>query len=39
MAYDNKFRQRVITYKAAGHTFKEVYEAFGIYGTTLGKSS
>jgi transposase len=29
MAYDEKFRRRVIEYKDAGHTFKEVYEAFG----------
>ena len=31
MAYDKKFRLRVIKYKDAGHTFKEVYEAFGVY--------
>jgi transposase len=31
MAYDKKFRLRVINYKDAGHTFKEVYEAFGVY--------
>ena len=30
MAYDTKFRKRVIEYKDAGHTFKEVYEAFRI---------
>jgi transposase len=30
MAYDKKFRQRVIEYKDAGHTFKEVAEAFGV---------
>jgi transposase len=30
MAYDKKFRQRVIEYKDAGHTFKEVIEAFGV---------
>jgi transposase len=30
MAYDTKFRQRVIEYKDAGHTFKEVNEAFGV---------
>jgi transposase len=30
MAYDEKFRRRVIEYKEAGHTFKEVYEAFGV---------
>ncbi|MDR1232292.1 MAG: transposase [Spirochaetaceae bacterium] len=30
MAYDKKFRQRVIEYKDAGHTFKEVNEAFGV---------
>jgi transposase len=30
MAYDKKFRRRVIEYKDAGHTFKKVYEAFGV---------
>jgi transposase len=30
MAYDEKFRLRVIEYKGSGHTFKEVYEAFGV---------
>ena len=30
MAYDEKYRRRVIEYKDAGHTFKEVYEAFGV---------
>ena len=30
MAYDEKFRLRVIKYKDSGHTFKEVYEAFGV---------
>jgi transposase len=30
MAYDKKFRRRVIEYKDAGHTFAEVYEAFGV---------
>jgi transposase len=30
MAYDVKFRGRVINYKDAGHTFKEVSEAFGV---------
>jgi hypothetical protein len=30
MAYDVKFRKRVIKYKDAGHTFKEVNEAFGV---------
>ncbi|MDR0684015.1 MAG: IS630 transposase-related protein, partial [Spirochaetaceae bacterium] len=30
MAYDTKFRKRVIEYKDSGHTFKEVYEAFRI---------
>ena len=29
MAYDEKFRLRVIKYKDSGHTFKEVYEALG----------
>ena len=29
MAYDEKFRRRVIEYKDSGHTFKEMYEAFG----------
>jgi hypothetical protein len=30
MAYDVVFRRRVIEYKNAGHTFKEVNEAFGV---------
>jgi transposase len=30
MAYDEVFRKRVIEYKNAGHTFKEVNEAFGV---------
>ena len=30
MAYDEKFRRRVIEYKEAGHTFREVYEAFRV---------
>jgi transposase len=30
MAYDKTFKARVIKYKNAGHTFSEVYEAFGI---------
>ena len=30
MAYDEKFRRRVILYKDSGHTFAEVYEAFGV---------
>jgi transposase len=30
MAYDVVFRKRVIEYKNAGHTFKEVREAFGV---------
>jgi transposase len=30
MAYDKVFRKRVIEYKDAGHTFKEVEEAFGV---------
>jgi transposase len=30
MAYDSKFRNRVIAYKDSGHTFAEVYEAFGV---------
>jgi transposase len=30
MAYDVVFRKRVIEYKNAGHTFREVYEAFGV---------
>jgi transposase len=30
MAYDVIFRKRVIEYKNAGHTFKEVDEAFGV---------
>jgi transposase len=30
MAYDKRFKARVIEYKDAGHTFKEVAEAFGV---------
>jgi hypothetical protein len=30
MAYDVVFRKRVTKYKDAGHTFKEVNEAFGV---------
>jgi hypothetical protein len=30
MAYDEKFRRRIIEYKDAGHTFKEMNEAFGV---------
>jgi transposase len=30
MAYDEKFRQRVINYKDEGHTFAEVHQAFGV---------
>jgi len=30
MAYDNIFKMRVIQYRDAGHTFKEVKEAFGV---------
>jgi hypothetical protein len=30
MAYDKIFRKRVIEYKDAGHTFKEVNGAFGV---------
>jgi transposase len=30
MAYDEKFRRRVINYKDSGHTFTEVHEAFGV---------
>jgi transposase len=30
MAYDERFRRQVIKYKEAGHTFKEMYEAFGV---------
>jgi transposase len=30
MAYDVVFRKRVIEYKDAGHTFKDVQEAFGV---------
>jgi transposase len=30
MAYDVVFRKRVIEYKEAGHTFKDVQEAFGV---------
>ena len=30
MAYDEKFRRRVIEYKEGGHTFKEMNGAFGV---------
>jgi transposase len=30
MAYEAAFRKRVIEYKDTGHTFKEVYEIFGV---------
>jgi hypothetical protein len=30
MAYDEEFRLRVIVHKDSEHTFKEVYEAFGV---------
>jgi hypothetical protein len=30
MAYDAKFRERVIRYKDSGHTFAQVNEAFGV---------
>ncbi|MDR2097576.1 MAG: helix-turn-helix domain containing protein [Spirochaetaceae bacterium] len=30
MAYDVVFRKRVIEYKDAGHTFKDIQEAFGV---------
>ena len=30
MAYDEKFRRRVVQYKDSVHTFAEVYEAFGV---------
>jgi transposase len=30
MAYDKTFRKRVIEYKDAGHTVKQVNEAFGV---------
>jgi transposase len=30
MAYNVVFRERVIEYKDAGHTFKDVNEAFGV---------
>jgi transposase len=30
MAYEEEFRRQVIEYKDSGHTFAQVYEAFGI---------
>jgi transposase len=30
MAYDNNLKLLVIKYRNAGHTFSEVYEAFGV---------
>jgi transposase-like protein len=30
MAYDEKFRRRVIQYKDTGHTFAQTQEAFGV---------
>ena len=35
MAYSIDYRRRAIEYKDAGHTYKELYEAFKIYPTTL----
>lgn len=34
MAYDKKFRERAIAYKASGATFKQLKEVFGIDNTT-----
>ncbi|MDR2447201.1 MAG: helix-turn-helix domain containing protein, partial [Treponema sp.] len=30
MAYETTFRKRAMEYKETGHTFKEMYEAFGV---------
>ncbi|MDR0376392.1 MAG: transposase [Spirochaetaceae bacterium] len=30
MAYEERFRRRIIAYKDSGHTFAQVYEAFGV---------
>ena len=35
MAYSEDYRKRAIEYKDAGHTYKELYEAFKIYPSTL----
>ena len=34
MAYSIDYKMRVIAYKAKGHSFKELYEVFGIPSTT-----
>jgi len=36
MAYSIDFRKRAIEYMDAGHTGKELYEAFKIYPSTVG---
>jgi transposase len=35
MAYSIDYRNRVLEYKAEGHTYKEVYETFKVYPSTL----
>jgi len=35
MAYSIDYRKRALEYKAEGHTYKEVYETFKIYPSTL----
>jgi transposase len=35
MAYGIDYRKRMLEYKAEGHTYKEVYETFKIYPSTL----
>jgi hypothetical protein len=41
MVYDKIFRKHVIEYKDAGHTFKQVNEAFGVDsdGITVGRNT
>ena len=37
MAYDNKFKERALTYWAEGHSHRETAKIFGIGTTTLKK--
>ena len=35
MAYDKKFREKVMNYIAKGHTIEETHEVFGVGTTTI----
>ena len=37
MSYSIDFRKRAVEYKPKGHSQKEVYEAFGVYASTVNK--